>query len=185
LGAAGALPAVRSDVHHLAELVASVWPLLATLPATSLRGNLRRQRLGPGRSTLQRSHAVAGSDHGAALGLAPADQSLAEPEGLDGDARWAELFAGAHHPCLGLGGSRAYSAAGGKLTMSWQAVSALKQQIPLLDYLQGQDWKPVRRIAGGKVMGGCARCMRIINPVSCWTQTKTCSIAMDAGAGAT
>lgn len=39
--------------------------------------------------------------------------------------------------------------------MSWQAVSALKQQIPLLDYLQGQDWKPVRRIAGGKVMGVC------------------------------
>ena len=39
--------------------------------------------------------------------------------------------------------------------MSWQAVAALKQQIPLLDYLQGQDWKPVRRIAGGKVMGVC------------------------------
>ena len=29
--------------------------------------------------------------------------------------------------------------------MSWQAVDALKQQIPLLDYLQAQDWKPARR----------------------------------------
>jgi DNA primase len=39
--------------------------------------------------------------------------------------------------------------------MSWQAVAALKQQIPLLDYVQGQDWKATRQIAGGKVMGVC------------------------------
>src|ERR1700730_18240583 len=90
------------------------------------------------------------------MGLAQADQPLAcsESTAVVG-VRWAKVSANPHHPCLGLGGSRAYSAAGGKLTMSWQAVSALKQQIPLLDYLQGQDWKPVRRIAGGKVMGVC------------------------------
>ena len=39
--------------------------------------------------------------------------------------------------------------------MSWQAVDALKQQISLLDYLQTQDWRPVRRISRGRVMGLC------------------------------
>jgi DNA primase len=39
--------------------------------------------------------------------------------------------------------------------VSRQAVDALKQQIPLLDYLQTQDWKPVRRISRGRLMGLC------------------------------
>jgi DNA primase len=39
--------------------------------------------------------------------------------------------------------------------VSWQAVDALKQQISLLDYLQTQDWRPVRRISRGRVMGLC------------------------------
>ena len=39
--------------------------------------------------------------------------------------------------------------------MTWPAVDTLKQQIPLLDYLQSQDWKPTRRIARGRLMGLC------------------------------
>jgi DNA primase len=39
--------------------------------------------------------------------------------------------------------------------MSWQAVDTLKQQIPLLDYLEAQDWKPARRITCGRLMGLC------------------------------
>ena len=39
--------------------------------------------------------------------------------------------------------------------MSWQAADLLKQQISLLDYLQGQGWKPARRSAGGRLMGLC------------------------------
>ena len=39
--------------------------------------------------------------------------------------------------------------------MTWPAVDALKQQIPLLDYLQSQDWKPARRISHGRLMGLC------------------------------
>jgi DNA primase len=35
------------------------------------------------------------------------------------------------------------------------AAETLKQQIPLLDYVEGQDWKPVRGIAGGRLMGLC------------------------------
>lgn len=39
--------------------------------------------------------------------------------------------------------------------MTWPAVDTLKQQIPLLDYLQSQNWKPVRRISHGRLMGLC------------------------------
>jgi DNA primase len=39
--------------------------------------------------------------------------------------------------------------------MSWQSADLLKRQIPLLDYLQGQGWKPARRSTGGRLMGLC------------------------------
>ena len=39
--------------------------------------------------------------------------------------------------------------------MSWQAADLLKQQIPLLDYLEGQGWKAARRSAGGRLLGLC------------------------------
>lgn len=39
--------------------------------------------------------------------------------------------------------------------MNYPAAETLKQQIPLLDYVKGQDWKPARRIAGGRLMGLC------------------------------
>ena len=39
--------------------------------------------------------------------------------------------------------------------MSWQAADLLKQQISLLDYLQGQGWKPARRSARGRLLGLC------------------------------
>jgi DNA primase len=44
---------------------------------------------------------------------------------------------------------------GGKLTVIWPAVDAIKQQISLLDYLQTQSWKPARRISRGRLMGLC------------------------------
>ncbi|MGD0299576.1 MAG: CHC2 zinc finger domain-containing protein [Bryobacteraceae bacterium] len=39
--------------------------------------------------------------------------------------------------------------------MSRQALDELKQQISLLDYLQGQDWQPARRLSRGRWMGLC------------------------------
>jgi len=36
-----------------------------------------------------------------------------------------------------------------------EALDQLKQQIPLLDYLQAQDWQPVRPLSGGRWMGLC------------------------------
>lgn len=39
--------------------------------------------------------------------------------------------------------------------MIHQALDELKQQIPLLDYLQSQNWRPARRLSGGRLMGLC------------------------------
>jgi DNA primase len=39
--------------------------------------------------------------------------------------------------------------------MSRQALDELKQQIHLLDYLQGYDWQPARQLSRGRLMGLC------------------------------
>ena len=39
--------------------------------------------------------------------------------------------------------------------MSWQTADLLKQQIPLLDYLEGQGWRAARRSVGGRLLGLC------------------------------
>jgi DNA primase len=39
--------------------------------------------------------------------------------------------------------------------VSRQALDELKQQIPLLDYLEAHDWRPVRRLSRGRWMGLC------------------------------
>jgi hypothetical protein len=45
--------------------------------------------------------------------------------------------------------------AGGKKSMSSQALDELKQQIPLLNYLQAHDWQPTRQLSRGRLMGLC------------------------------
>jgi len=39
--------------------------------------------------------------------------------------------------------------------VSRQALNELKQQIPLLDYLHAQDWRPARHLSRGRLMGLC------------------------------
>lgn len=39
--------------------------------------------------------------------------------------------------------------------MSRQVLDELKQQIPLLDYLQAHDWQPARQLSRGRLMGLC------------------------------
>ena len=39
--------------------------------------------------------------------------------------------------------------------MNRQALDELKQQIPLLDYLQAHDWQPARQLSRGRWMGLC------------------------------
>ncbi len=39
--------------------------------------------------------------------------------------------------------------------MNRQALDDLKQQIPLMDYVQAQDWYPARPLSRGRWMGLC------------------------------
>jgi DNA primase len=73
----------------------------------------------------------------------------------DGRSHRGALFEGTHHPCLGSGCGLPYSADRGKKSMSRQALDELKQQIPLLDYLQALDWQPTRQLSRGRLMGLC------------------------------
>ena len=67
----------------------------------------------------------------------------------------AALSAGTHHPCLGSGRALPYSADRGKKSVNRQALDELKQQIPLMDYLQAHDWQPARPLSRGRWMGLC------------------------------
>jgi hypothetical protein len=89
------------------------------------------------------------------MDLARIGQPLVCGKGLDVFTHAVEVFSDAHHPCPGLGRRSPYSVPEGKFPMSWQAADLLKQQISLLDYLQGQGWKPAHRSAGGRLMGLC------------------------------
>jgi DNA primase len=48
-----------------------------------------------------------------------------------------------------------YSADGGKKSVNRQALHDLKQQIPLLGYLQAHDWRAARPLSRGRWMGLC------------------------------
>ena len=39
--------------------------------------------------------------------------------------------------------------------MSRQPLDELKQQIPLMDYLEAHHWRPLRRLSRGRWMGLC------------------------------
>src|SRR5450432_45078 len=65
------------------------------------------------------------------------------------------LFAGTHHPCLGSQRALPYSAHRGKKSVNRQALDDLKQQIPLMGYLQAHDWTPARPLSPGRWMGLC------------------------------
>ena len=92
------------DVHYSAELVATVWTLQFSLPATSLEVEVRhRRQLGAMRSAHQGSLSIARSRHTAALGLFKTAQPLLWHESIVAVlACLPKLFPRAHHPCLGL-----------------------------------------------------------------------------------
>src|SRR5258708_31168333 len=73
----------------------------------------------------------------------------------DGRSHRGALFSGAHHPCLGPRRGVPYSAHGGKKSVNRQALHDLKQQIPLLGYLQAHDWRAARPLSRGRWMGLC------------------------------
>ena len=65
------------------------------------------------------------------------------------------FFARAHHRCLGSERALPYSADRGKKSVNRQALDELKQQIPLMGYLQAHGWYPARRLSRGRWMGLC------------------------------
>src|SRR5437016_85091 len=73
----------------------------------------------------------------------------------DGRSHRGALSSGAHHPCLGSQGGLPYSANRGKKSVNRQALDDLKQQIPLMGYLQAHDWQPARPLGPGRWMGLC------------------------------
>jgi DNA primase len=60
-----------------------------------------------------------------------------------------------HHPCLGSERVVSYSAARGRKSVTRAALDELKRQIPVWDYLQAHDWRPVRQLSRGRWMGLC------------------------------
>jgi hypothetical protein len=52
----------------------------------------------------------------------------------------------------------------------------LKQQIPLLEYLQAHDWQQAWPIGFGRLLD-CARCTPTTSPAFSLTPPKTCSTA--------
>src|ERR1700756_814709 len=72
----------------------------------------------------------------------------------EGRSRWVSLT-GAHHRCLGSQRDLPYSADRGKKSVNRQALDDLKQQIPLMSYLQAHDWRPARPLSRVRWMGLC------------------------------
>jgi hypothetical protein len=96
----------------------------------------------PGRVPLTRS--VDGATVGRALA---AVRNPAEGQALA--SRPLESRHAAHHPCLGLDLDPPYAAPRGNQSVTRPALEELKQQIPLLEYLQARDWQPARPLTRG------------------------------------
>jgi DNA primase len=73
----------------------------------------------------------------------------------EGRSRRGALFTDAHHRCLGSHRCLPYSADRGKKSVNRQTLDDLKQQIPLMGYLQAHDWQPARPLSRGRWMGLC------------------------------
>jgi DNA primase len=101
---------------------------------------------------LQRSGALARSIHVAPLGTETRVQCVV----LDKHSGGGKIFfCSTYHRRLGFERGPPYAAARGQKSVNRQVLDELKQQIPLLDYLQTHDWQPARALRGGQWMGLC------------------------------
>jgi DNA primase len=149
------MPRVQDDFHYPAHLVATIWPLQLLLSTAGFGIEKPGQQLGAISPLLQGSQSNAGSSDASPVGLPEANKSVGLRNVRTRSHGIAEFIQRTYHPCLGFCGRRTYSAPGGQFSMKYPAAEILKQQISLLDYVEGQDWKPVRRIARGRLMGLC------------------------------
>jgi DNA primase len=65
------------------------------------------------------------------------------------------FFRSTHHPYLGSERGLPYAAARGQKSVNRRVLDELKQQIPLLEYLQAHDWQRARALSRGRWMGLC------------------------------
>jgi hypothetical protein len=152
LGAARALRAVREDLHSFAGLAGSSRALQPSLPAAVLRVDRRRRFCRASCTALQGFNSLARPLHCAPLGSAATGQYVV----LDQDpSRRPVLSADTHHRRLGSQRALPYSADRGKKSVNRQSLDELKQQIPLLGYLQAHDWHPARPLSRSRWMGLC------------------------------
>ena len=123
----------------LPDWLAPVRALQPSLPTAVLRADRRRRFCRASRTALQGFNALARSLHGAPVGSTATAQRVV----LDQDrSQRPALSADTHHRCLGSGRALPYSADRGKKSVNRQALDELKQQIPLMGYLQAHDWQP-------------------------------------------
>ena len=152
LGTTRNLSSMRQDVYDLARVAGAFRAFHLALPTTGLRIHRRRRLHRASRAALQRSVAFSRSIHPAPLGSTSTAQRV-----LLGASRGHRRApsTGTHHRCLGSGRALPYSADRGKKSVSRQALDELKQQIPLMGYLQAHDWSPARPLSAGRWMGLC------------------------------
>src|SRR6516165_11210610 len=74
---------------------------------------------------------------------------------VEGRSHRPALFTDPHHRCLGSHRGLPYSAVRDKKSVTRQTLDDLKQQIPLMGYLQAHDWHPARPLSRGRWMGLC------------------------------
>ncbi len=132
---------MRKDVYDPARLAGAFRAFQLALPTTGLRIHRRRRLHRASRTGLQRSGALSRSIHATPMGPASTAQRV-----LLGEGRSCRppISTGAHHRCLGSQCGLPYSADRGKQSVNRQALDELKQQIPLMGYLQAHDWSPAR-----------------------------------------
>src|SRR5262249_16046985 len=143
---------MRKDVYDLARLASAFRAFQLALPATGLRIHRRRRIHRASRTALQRSVALSSSIYPTPMGATSTAQRVLLGKG------WSRGLVSSiciHHLCLGSQRSLPYSADRGNQSVNRQALDELKQQIPLMGYLQAHDWSPIRPLRGGRWTGLC------------------------------
>ena len=141
-----------SDLTRKRILRRKVARLQPSLPAAVLRANRRRRFCRGSGTALQGFNALARSLHRAPVGSTATDRRVVLDQGR---SQRPALSADTHHRRLGSQCALPYSADRGNKSVNRQSLDELKQQIPLMGYLQAHDWSPARPLSGGRCMGLC------------------------------
>jgi hypothetical protein len=143
---------MRQDIYDLAGLVGTFRTFQPVLPTTGLRIHRCWRLHRASCAALHRSVTLSRSIHASPMGPPSPAHGVLLAKG-SGHRLLPSLRI--HHLCLGSQRSLPYSADRGKQSVNRRALDELKQQIPLVGYLQAHDWSPARPLRGGRWMGLC------------------------------